>query len=132
MLSKQFASFAVTGGIAALVNLASRWGLSHFLHFEVAVALGYLAGMTTAFVLARHFVFEPGGGHWTQQYLRFGLVNLVSFLVVMGVSVGLVRWGFPAIGMDWHAEDLAHLIGVASPIVLSFYAHRHFTFGRRL
>lgn len=130
-MSKQFASFIVTGGIAAAVNLASRWGFNWFMRFEFAVALGYLAGMTTAFVLARRFVFDGSGGSWLGEYWRFAMVNVMSFLVVLGVSVGLADYGFPAIGMTWHAHDVAHLIGVLSPIVLSFYAHKHFSFARR-
>ena len=59
------------------------------------------------------------------------MVNVMSFLVVLGVSVGLADYAFPAIGMTWHAHDVAHLIGVLSPIVLSFYAHKHFSFARR-
>ena len=130
-MSKQFASFIVTGGIAALVNLGSRWGLNFVMRFEYAVALAYLIGMTTAFVLARLFVFGASGGSWVAEYLRFAMVNVMSFLIVLGVSVGLARYGFPAVGFTWHADDVAHLIGVLSPIVASFYAHKHFSFARR-
>lgn len=126
---RRFASFIVTGGIAAGVNLATRWGLSFVLRYEVAVALAYLVGMTTAFILARRYVFDGGGKSWQVEYLRFAMVNVMSFLIVLGVSVGLARWGFPAMGMTWHAEDLAHLIGVISPIAISYYAHKHFSFG---
>ena len=38
---------------------------------------------------------------------------------------------FPSAHFDWHADDLAHVIGVASPILLSYYLHKHFSFGRR-
>lgn len=130
-MTRKFASFVVTGGIAAGVNLASRWGLSRIIDFEVAVALAYLCGMTTAFLLTRRFVFESGNSRWQVEYLRFAMVNVMSFLIVLGVSVGLARYGFPAIGFNWHAEDLAHLIGVVSPIAASYYAHKHFSFAKR-
>jgi len=128
---KRFASFVVTGGIAAGVNLGTRWVLSHVMAYELAVALAYLVGMTTAYLLARRFVFEAGGKSWYVEYLRFATVNVFSFLVVLGVSVGLARYGFPAIGMTWYAEDVAHLVGVISPIALSYYAHKHFSFGQK-
>jgi putative flippase GtrA len=64
------------------------------------------------------------------EFLRFAIVNAVSFLVVLAVSVGLAEWLLPAIGWRWHREDVAHLVGVMSPILLSYYAHKHFSFGK--
>jgi putative flippase GtrA len=128
--AKRFASFIVTGGIAAAVNLASRWALSLAIRYEIAVAIAYVIGMTTAFMLARRYVFDRSGNAWHRDYLRFAMVNAMSFLVVLGVSVGLARYGLPAIGMTWHTEDVAHLIGVVSPIVLSYYAHKYFSFAK--
>ncbi|WP_267427699.1 GtrA family protein [Methylobacterium sp. GC_Met_2] len=127
---RQLASFVVTGGIAALANVATRWLLSLAMVYELAVTLAYLVGLTTAFVLARRYVFASTGS-WIGEYGRFALVNVFSFLMVLGVSVGLARVVFPRIGFTWHAEDIAHLIGVASPILLSFYAHKYFSFGKR-
>lgn len=126
---KRFAGFVVTGGIAALANLVSRWLLSHVVDYPLAVTLAYLVGMTTAYLLARTYVFRPTGGRWQHEFGRFAMVNAVSFLVVLGISVGLADWLLPAIGWRWHAEDVAHLVGVMSPIVLSYYAHKHFSFG---
>lgn len=127
---RRFAGFIVAGGIAAAVNLGSRWLLSHVLPYEAAVAVAYLAGMATAFWLSREYVFRPAGDRNAGEFGRFALVNAGSFLVVLGVSVGLARYGLPAIGWRWRPEDIAHLVGVASPIVLSYYAHKHFSFAK--
>ena len=124
----QFLRFVVTGGIAAGVNVLARLLLSTVMVYELAVALAYLAGMTTAFVLARRFVFAGGGGSTGGQYLRFALVNVVAFAQVWLVSVGLARCLFPLAGFTWQAQTVAHLIGVASPVVTSYFAHRHFSF----
>lgn len=126
--ARRFAAFLVTGGMAAGANLASRWLFSFVMPYAAAVTLAYLVGMITAFFLARRYVFKPERGGWAGEFGRFAIVNAGSFLVVLGVSVGLARVVLPAIGWDWHAEDLAHLIGVASPIVLSYYAHKYFSF----
>lgn len=128
---RRFAGFVVTGGIAAGVNLGARWALSHALPYPAAIAIAYLLGMATAYCLSRAYVFERTGQRWTAEFARFALVNAASFLVVLGVSLMLARWLLPAIGWRWHAEDVAHLVGVASPIVLSYYAHKHFSFGAR-
>jgi putative flippase GtrA len=127
---RRFAIFVMTGGFAAFVNIMARWLLSKALFYELAVAMAYLIGMTTAFLLARAFVFTAGGRHWTKEFGRFALVNAFSLLIVLGVSTSLARLLFPAIGFDRHGEDVAHIIGVASPILLSFYAHKHFSFGK--
>ena len=42
----------------------------------------------------------------------------------------LVRLLFPAIDFKWHPEEVGHLIGVMSPVLNSYYAHKHFSFGR--
>lgn len=127
---RQLATFVLTGGIAALANLIARWLFSHAMTYAAAVALAYLIGMTVAFLLARAFVFTDHRAHWHHEYARFALVNVVSLLVVLGVSLGMLDIVLPAIGWPWHAAEIAHLAGVASPILLSFYAHKHFSFGR--
>ncbi len=128
---RQLATFVLTGGIAALANLAARWVLNHAMPYVAAVILAYLVGMTVAFLLARTFVFTEKAAHWHHEYARFALVNMVSLLVVLGVSVGMLNIVLPAIGWHSYAAETAHLAGVASPILLSYYAHKHFSFGRK-
>lgn len=130
-MNLQFLKFLVTGGIAALVNLISRYALNHIMSFEAAVALAYTLGMATAYLLARRFVFEASGRSVASEVRRFVLVNLVALGFVWLISVGLARIVFPAIGFTWHAADLAHLIGVLAPAVTSFVGHRFYTFARR-
>jgi putative flippase GtrA len=100
--------------------------------FEMAVALSYIFGMILAFFLARTFVFtdahtvsHSGDGG---RLLLFAIVNVVSLAIVWIVSVSLVRLIFPAIGYTYHAELVAHCIGMASPALPSWLAHKHFTF----
>jgi putative flippase GtrA len=125
----RFLRFVMTGGLAAGVNILSRLALSQIVSYEVAIVLAYLTGMTTAFILARFFVFAPSGRSMHGEFLRFGLVNLVALLQVWLVSVGLAHYLFPAVGLTWHAETIAHVIGVLSPVVTSYYGHKRFSFG---
>lgn len=127
----EFGRFLLTGGVAAGVNVASRWLLSHAMAYEVAVVVAYLVGMTTAYLLSRAFVFARSGRAVVDEAVRFALVNVFALVQVWIVSVGLARLVFPAIGFDWHGEDIAHLIGVAVPAVTSYFGHRHFSFSRR-
>lgn len=130
-MNLQFLKFLVTGGIAALVNLLSRYALNHVISFEAAVVVAYLLGMSTAYLLARRFVFDASGRSVASEVRRFVLVNLVALGFVWAISVGLARIVFPAIGFTWHADDIAHLIGVLAPAVTSYIGHRFYTFARK-
>lgn len=127
-MSSQFLRFLATGGVAAMVNLASRYALNEMMSFEAAVVVAYLVGMTTAYVLARLFVFEKSGRSIAAEFKRFAAINLVALLLVWCVSVGLALYVFPAIGFTWRPDDVAHFIGVTSPAVVSYFGHRHYTF----
>jgi putative flippase GtrA len=125
----RFASFVVTGGISAACNLGARFLMSRVMRYEFAVLFAYLIGMIVAFVLARTFVFEQSERDWQTQLARFAVVNIFGLSQVWLVSVGLVRLVFPRMKFYWHPEDVAHLVGVASPVLISYYAHKYFSFG---
>lgn len=131
IVASPFLRFVISGGIAAAVNIASRIALSQIMPFSTAIVLAYLAGMTTAYILMKLFVFDQSGSSVRQEYIRFGLVNLVSLLQVWLVSVGLARWFFPLINYTWNADTTAHIIGVLSPVITSYLAHKSFTFARK-
>jgi putative flippase GtrA len=127
-MSGQFLRFLSTGGVAAIVNLLSRYELNKIMSFEVAVALAYLVGMITAYVLARRFVFQASGRSVVSELKRFTIVNVFSLILVWSISVGLAKYLFPAIGLVWRADDIAHFIGVMAPAAASYFGHRAYTF----
>ena len=59
---------------------------------------------------------------------RFVLINLLALVQVWLISVGLANWIFPMVGLVWQAELIAHIVGVLSPVVTSYFGHRYFTF----
>ncbi|WP_245273364.1 GtrA family protein [Phyllobacterium sp. UNC302MFCol5.2] len=120
--------FVISGGIAAAINILSRIAFSQFLPFSAAIVLAFLVGMTTAFILMKQFVFEESGNSTGNEYVRFGLVNLVALLQVWLVSIILARWLLPAINYNWHVDTTAHVVGVLSPVLTSYVAHKSFTF----
>jgi putative flippase GtrA len=128
---RRFALFLLAGGAAALVNVASRIVLNLAMPYEAAIVLAYLCGMTAAYVLNRLFVFERSGRAVADEYARFAIVNLVALAQVWIVSVGLARVVFPALGFVWHADTVAHVIGVAVPVFTSYLGHKHFSFAAR-
>jgi len=125
---REFARFLVTGGIAALVNMGSRYLLNFFIRFEIAVIVAYLFGMGAAYVLARTYVFEASGRSVASEFHRFVAVNFFALILVWSISVAMARTVLPSIGFTWHADDLAHFIGVMAPAAASYFGHRFYTF----
>jgi putative flippase GtrA len=74
------------------------------------------------------FVFEKSGRAASHEMLWFILVNLLALVQVWAVSVVLARYVFPALEMTWHAETVAHAIGVSVPAVTSYFGHKHLSF----
>jgi putative flippase GtrA len=122
--------FLLTGGVAALVNVVSRFLLNPLLGFVPAVIVAYMIGMLVAYVLFRAVVFGKSGRSVTNETTRFVIVNIVALSVVTAVSWMLARIVFPAIGFTSHAEDVAHVIGVCVPAITSYIGHSRYTFRR--
>jgi putative flippase GtrA len=127
----RFLSFVVVGGIAAVVNVLSRALFNLVMPYEAAIVAAFPMALTTAFVLNRVYVFAGTSGSIFGQYLRFLAVNLLALAQVWIVSVALARAIFPWLGFVWHAETVAHMIGVLSPVVTSYVGHQRFTFAQR-
>lgn len=127
-ISRDFLFFLVIGGLAALVNLVARIVFNLVVDYQVAIVLAYPLGMVVAFLLNRHFVFKADAHPAMGQMVRFALVNVLSLAQIWIVSVGLVEWAFPALGFTWHAETVGHAIGLGSPALTSYFAHKHFSF----
>jgi putative flippase GtrA len=128
LLNRQFISFVITGGLAALVNFLSRIALSRWLSFSWAVVVAYGLGMVTAFVLAKAFVFTDGSHSLQRSALYFVLINVVAVAQTWVVSTGLALHAFPVMGFAWHPQEVAHAIGVMVPVFSSYLGHKHFTF----
>lgn len=128
---REFLLFLITGGVAALVNVVSRVGFSQVLRFELAVLLAYGVGMLTAYVLARKFVFLQSRTSVRSSLAAFALVNLFAVLQTWLVSVGLRNWLLPLLGIVVLRDLIAHGVGVAVPVLSSYFGHKHISFRQR-
>jgi putative flippase GtrA len=124
----QILRFFITSGAAALVNIGTRIPLGWVMPYSASIVVAYLIGMSTAFALARTFVFRPEPGNARAEFLRFAAVNVVGLLQVLAVSLLMEAIVFPRLGFTWHAATIAHIIGVGSPAFTSYYAHKFFSF----
>ncbi len=124
-----FVRFVLIGGFASGVNLVARILIDTVTSYAVAILLAFFVGLTTAFLLNRMFVFKPASqSQWRGEFFRFLLVNLATLAQVFLLSMLFARVIFPATGMDFHPDTIAHGIGLITPVFTSFWAHRHFTF----
>ncbi|EDK72385.1 GtrA family protein [candidate division TM7 genomosp. GTL1] len=127
--SRQFMSFLLAGGIAAFVNIASRFLYSQWVSFSTAVILAYITGLITAFVLTKLFVFKSSTQALHRSAFFFVLVNVVAAAQTWLISMGLAYYILPAMGMGGrYAEDLSHIIGVIFPVFSSYIGHRRWSF----
>jgi putative flippase GtrA len=127
-LSRQFLNFLFTGGIAAGVNFFSRIVYNQFVGFSAAVTLAYLTGMTTAFVLAKIFVFKSSSHSTLRSAVLFAIVNIFSFAQTWIVSILLAYRVLPDMGIIAFNKEIASFIGIIIPVFSSFAAHRYISF----
>lgn len=128
MISSRFVGFLIVGGLAAIANFGSRILFGMFIPYVPSIVVAYCIGMLTAFVLNRAFVFKDASNQLHHQALWFVVVNMAAVVQTILVSLLLARWLFPAIGMTFHPESVAHAVGVIVPVISSYVGHKHLTF----
>jgi len=128
--SKGFLLFVLIGGFSSAVNLITRIIIDRVTSYEIAIVLAFPVALTTAFLLNRVFVFQAGRDGWHGQFIRFLLVNLAALAQVFLISILFARVIFPLAGMRFQRDTVAHAIGLLSPIITSYWAHKHFSFRR--
>lgn len=121
----QFVRYALTGGLASLVNIGVYWVLAaRGMAPNIAWTLGYVAAVAVGYVVHSRWSFR---GHGTRDNLartggRFVIVSLVSFgLNQLWVWLLVVRLGLPL----WSPYPL--VLGVTPLIV--FALNRRWVFG---
>ena len=127
-MTKEFVNFIFTGGFAAFINLVTRFYINKIISFEISVVISYFLGMIVAYLLTRVFVFSVEEPMDRNEFFRFFQVNLISAFIVWIVSVFLYNIFFPLIKIVEYSGEMSHFIGVITPIVFSFYAHKFYTF----
>lgn len=126
-MNRQFLSFLLTGGLAALVNFGSRILYNQWVDFSSAVVLAYLTGMVTAFILARSFVFTQSSQSVQRSAIFFVMVNGVAVLQTWAISMALY-YLLPMAGVTRWVPEIAHAVGVVVPVFTSYLGHKRFSF----
>lgn len=126
--SKEFLSFILAGGFAAVVNFGSRFLYNIYMSYGNAVIVAYITGMITAFILTKLFVFQKSKHSTKKEFMLFSLVNMVAVMQTYLISVGLAEYLFPKMMFTFYPHAVAHAIGVMVPVFTSYFGHKYFTF----
>ncbi len=127
-ISWQFLKFLAVGGAAALLHWLARFGFDVFLDFGPSVVLAYGVGILIAFVLNRVLVFPKSVRPVRQEIVIFTFVNIASFPLVVAISVLMGIYVLPNFFDTDVAKAIGHGLGVLSPVLVNFAAHKLITF----
>ncbi|MFG3448720.1 GtrA family protein [Stenotrophomonas sp. NPDC047960] len=131
MLTRQFTMFLLVGGFAAAVNFGSRIALGTVLNYVPSIVVAFCLGMVTAFVLNRALVFKSASNAIHHQAAWFVAINGLAMIQTVLVSLALARWVLPGLGVQQYAETIAHAVGVAVPVVTSYFGHKYLSFSTK-
>lgn len=126
VIRDQRVAFLIVGAINAAIGPAwfvlFLWLVRGAIGYLGALVCAHVAAVLCAFVLYRRFVFRVTG-HLLRDLGRFELVNVSALGFNFAALPLLVEvCGWPVL--------LSQLIITAMQVVYSWFAHRHFSFGR--
>ena len=125
----KFLLFLLFGGIAALANIYSRVIFNKFLSYKVSIVLAFFIGMLVAFLLFKFVVFKKKNLHnLNKEIVKFIIVNALALIQTFVVSLVFADYIFVWCNLSYHRYDIAHIIGVVTPVVTSYIFHSVFTF----
>jgi putative flippase GtrA len=117
----QLVRFGLIGGFCALLDLGTYQalraaGLDNVPWEDVARAISFVVGTTTAFFLNRKFTFAGGRRNGAGQVGGFVLLYAVTFLV----AVGMNRWMLYLLPQSAWESTLAWVISQGTATVINF------------
>lgn len=124
----QFLRFLLVGGFAAALNVGSRIVLSRWMPYAAAIVIAFLFVLTVAFLLNRRLVFTQSTRAVHHQAFWFVAVNALGLAQTLIVSLLFAHYVLPFLGITWHTPEIAHALGVATPIMTSYIGHKHLSF----
>ena len=126
--SREFVYFIFTGGLAALVNIITRFVFSFFLNFTLSILSSYLIAMVFAYYLARRFVFKKSKKPIYSSFALFSLVNLLAICQTLLISIVTREYLSGKMINFQYINLISHTLGVLTPIFTSFIGHKYFSF----
>ena len=129
---RQFIAFLFVGSFAALLNIATRIAVNQLISYESSIAVAFIVGLISAYLLNRIIVFGSSGRTIGSEFSYFVIVNLAALAQIYLISISLAWYVLPAVGVHRHAETIAHVVGVVTPVFSSYLLHKYLTFRKRV
>jgi putative flippase GtrA len=128
----KFILFIFLGGIAALVNILSRYVLSETfnVNFTLAVIIAYCLGLLVNFFANKYVNFKNHGRESYKQLRTFTVVALGGLVMTTGLSI-LISDALTQTSQHFlttRAHTIAHITAVGVISIYSFLMHKFFTF----
>ena len=124
----QIFSFVLAGMFAAFLNILSRFVFSFYLNYYTSIIFAYVIGMVAAFLLMRRFVFSLSKKPLRYQFMKFVVVNMFNLTLTLIVSAVLFNL-LSSLVLNYEFRELiSHSVGVLVPIIISFLAHKYYSF----
>lgn len=127
LVSSQFLKFIFCGFAAALCNISAKIIIEEKSNYFFAILFSYLVGMIVAYILNSMYVFSSNKEKRLREIILFTSYNLFMVPVVL-LNTFLVDSIIAGISGTNGSYTISHIIGVASPIILSFFYHKYVTF----
>jgi len=126
-LRSQLARFVVTGGLSALVDYGllvalMALGLGH----NLAKALSFVAGTTTAYLINRRWTFQAGPSK--RRFAAVVALYAVTFAVQVGLFSVLYPWLLGLTGSVLAAQTIGFVIAQGVATTVNFVVQRTLIF----
>ena len=126
--SREFIYFILTGGVAALVNIISRFIFSIFFNFTLSILSSYFIAMILAYCLAKKFVFKKSKKPIISSFAVFSLINLLAISQTLLISLISREYLSGKMINFQYVNLISHTLGVLTPVFTSFLGHKYLSF----
>lgn len=125
-LLTQLTRFAVTGGMAAIVDYGLyQLLLTAGLYVHLAKAIAFVAGTTTAYLINRRWTFQAKGG-------RAQLASVLALYgITFAVQVGMNAVMLALLPEAWWRITLAFVVAQGTATIINFVVQRTVIFRKR-
>jgi putative flippase GtrA len=111
----RFVRYLLANGMTVLVSAIIRNGLSYVAPYLVTVVAAYCLSIVFGYHFLRLLsVFPETGRSMFSDIMRIWPVTVFSLLALTAISSLFRLYILPSIGLTWHVDDVAYLIGLAS------------------
>ncbi|MDQ7991524.1 MAG: GtrA family protein [Propionicimonas sp.] len=126
-LGTQLLRFVVTGGLSAVVDYGllvalMAWGLDH----NLAKALSFVAGTTTAYLINRRWTFQAGPSK--RRFAAVVALYALTFAVQVGLFAVLYPWLLGLTGSVLAAQTVGFVIAQGVATTVNFVVQRTLIF----